>query len=116
MQSTDPMEIDDPIRDMIEDDVRHVPSLALDRPRVLNAICKVMGIHLTTHLTTSHYTRGEDSWTATPRDAPAFTGTLTQVVAYVRGYAAAWLSGRDRQRALVNSTHRHMLDQLEKVR
>jgi hypothetical protein len=108
MQSTDL----DPIRDMTEDDVRRIDGLALDRPRVLSAICKAMSIYLTT----SHYTNGEDNWTATPIDGSAFTGTMIQVIAYVRGYAVAWLGGRARYRALVAGTHAHMVDQLEKLR
>lgn len=100
-----------PIRDMTEDDIRNIESLALDRPPVLNAVCKAMGIRLVT----SRYTRGEDSWTVTPFDGPAFTGTMVQVIAYVRGYAVAWRGGRSRIRALATGVRSYMSEQLEQL-
>lgn len=66
------------------DDLQRIGSLALDRPHVLNALAKLVGVHLET------VNPERERWYATPKDGGTFQGTFTEVSAYVRGYATSY--------------------------
>lgn len=73
---------------LTEEDLRRIDTLALDRPHVLAALAKLVGVHLET------VNPERVRWYATPKDGGTFSGTLAEVGAYVRGYATAYASSR----------------------
>lgn len=79
-----------------ESDVRSIDTLALNRPFVLSAVCRVMGLHLSTEWFTSGKTK--DLWTVSGSKWPSFTGQMHEVIIFVKGYASAWIAGRHKMR------------------
>ena len=65
-------------------DLQRLDALSLDQPQVLNAVAKLVGVHIET------VNPERVRWYATPKDGATFSGTLAEVSAYVRGYATAY--------------------------
>lgn len=105
-------DIDYPIREFTEDDLRNSQTLALTRPRVLNAVCKVMNIYLTTRF----YSQKVDMWTATLPGGGIFTGSLEQMAIYIHGYARAWSTERSKARLLLSNLEKTIKELKENMR
>lgn len=92
-------------REFTTDDVRLMYALDLSKQHVLSGVARFLGIHLTTEANTT----GRDYWVATPRVGPAFTGTMLEVAAYVRGYGSMWLQALDEKRRLIFAVNETIL-------
>jgi hypothetical protein len=101
------------MREWTENDVGQVHSLTLNRPHVLNGLCKVMGMSLTTEWYSSD--RTSDRWTVTPADAPSFTGTMREVGIYVLGYACGWRGQRARARGRLRTMEQTLAKMREEL-
>lgn len=95
-----------------ENELRNCYQLALTRPRVLRAACVGLGLHLTT----AWFSRRVDEWRVVGSERQhvdvTFVGTIDEVAAYVRGYAAAWCQAKLEARGFATRI-REQLDHLK---
>lgn len=92
-----------------EADLTLLHLLDLTKPAVLNRLARVVGILLET------VNPERTTWYATPRDAQQFKGSLAEVGAFVRGYAAAYRGQRSAQRDLARAFEKFFQEHIDRT-